>query len=50
LLISQHRETQKLLKDENSVLKATIQKLKEEVKQTEMERSRSESMRAEIEY
>ncbi len=49
-MINQNRETQKLLRDENAVLKATIQKLKEEVKQIEMEKSKSESLRADVEY
>jgi hypothetical protein len=37
------------LRDENAVLKTTIQKLKEEVKFLEMEKARSECARAEIE-
>jgi hypothetical protein len=39
-----------LIKDENAALKQTIQKLKEEVKQLEVVRSRQESIRADVEY
>ena len=38
------------MKDENGALKANIAKLREEIKQLEMQKSRQESVRAEIEY
>lgn len=50
MLISNHRETAQLLKNENSSLSAKIVSLKSEVMQTELDKKKLESIKADLDY